>query len=216
MNKRRFIILHCFVLCIGFNISGQEERDWKLRKQKNGIEVFSKDSDGSAFESFRAKTTLSCSIETFVAALQDLEAMPEWAYSVSYVKVLEEKGDTLQIYYSEASAPFPFSNRDGIYQNCYRWKKDKQILRVEIKLLPDYLPVNDGMVRVKGEGFWLVTVSDDGKLDILFQMQVDPGGNIPAWLANLFTDETPYQSLFKLREMIKKEKYQSQNFDFLK
>jgi hypothetical protein len=130
--------------------------------------------------------------------------------------VLKEEGDTLQIYYTEATAPFPFSNRDGIYKNLYRWKKDKQILWVEIQLLPDYLPENTGLVRVIGQGFWEVKVAATGKLDITFQMQVDPGGNIPAWLANLFTDETPYQSLFKLREFIKKEKYQEQNFDFIR
>jgi hypothetical protein len=129
---------------------------------------------------------------------------------------LKEQGDTLQIYYSQATAPFPFSDRDGIYQNLYRWQKEKQILSVEIKILSGYLPENNGLVRVKGEGFWQVKVCDDGKLEIVFQMQVDPGGSIPAWLANLFTDETPYQSLFNFRELIKKEKYQDQYFDFLK
>jgi len=216
MNKLQFVIFVCLMLFFSRITSGQEEGDWKLRKQKNGIDVYSKDADGSAFESFRAKTTFSCSIETFVAALQDLEAMPEWGYNVRNIKVLKEEADTLQIYYSEATAPFPFSNRDGIYQNCYRWNKEKQTLKVEITLLPDYLPVNDGLVRVKGEGYWQVKVCEDGKLDVVFQMQVDPGGNIPAWLANLFTDETPYKSLFKLRELIKKKKYQDQNFDFLK
>jgi hypothetical protein len=216
MNKPGFVIFICLMLFFVRITSGQEEREWKLRKQKNGIEVYSKDADGSSFESFRAKTTFSCSIQTFVAALQDVEALPEWGYNVRSIKVLKEQGDTLQIYYSQATAPFPFSDRDGIYQNLYRWQKEKQILSVEIKILSGYLPENNGLVRVKGEGFWQVKVCDDGKLDIVFQMQVDPGGSIPAWLANLFTDETPYQSLFNFRELIKKEKYQDQYFDFLK
>jgi len=71
------------------------------------------------------------------------------------------------------------------------------------------------VVRVKGSGYWQVDVLDNGLLQISFQMQVDPGGSIPAWLVNMFTGETPYQTLSKIRELVKRPEYQNRNFDFI-
>jgi hypothetical protein len=215
MHKRfikYILILALFVVC---GIFSHAQKKWKLRKDKNDIKVFSKITDQSDFEAFKAKMLVDGSIQDFVAVLKDIESLPDWAHNVKYANLLERSGDTLQIFYSEAKAPFPFRNRDGIYFNRFRWIADSSKLFVDIELLHDYLEVKDKLVRVKGKGFWTVYILETGKLDVTFQMQVDPGGNIPAWLANIFMDNTPYFSMLKLREIMKKEKYRNQRFDFI-
>ena len=215
MHKQFFKYLLLFTIILTCVISSHAQENWELKKDKNGIKVYTNEIEGSDFETFRAEVQLDASIHAFVALLFDLDGMPEWAYSVKYANLLERSGDTLQIYYSEASAPFPFRNRDGIYLNRFRWIADSSRLFVEIELLHDYLEVKDKLVRVNGKGFWSVQVIEDDKLDVTFQMQVDPGGNIPAWLANIFVDDTPYSSMLMLRELIKKQKYQDQRFEFI-
>lgn len=216
MISRILIFLVPVFLVIAKFSSGQEENVWELRKQKNGIEVYSKDTGQSSFEAFSAKTIFTGTVETFVAALQDLPAMTEWSDNAKYMKLLEKSGDTVLIYYHESTAPFPFSNRDGIYKNSYRWNKMQNCLTVKIDILYDYLPLNPDLVRVKGEGFWEVKLLADGKLGITFQLLVDPGGSIPAWLSNMFTDEIPYNTLLKFRDiMMKKTEYQNRKFEFL-
>lgn len=209
------VLVIWMVLWNGFAIS-QVQENWTLSKKKDGIEVFTQKTKDSAFKSFKARMTITGNVESFIALLLDLEAMPEWGSNIKYTRLLERSGDSLQIYYSEASVPFPFSNRDGIYLNRFRWNESKKLLFVEIEILPGYLPVNADMVRVKGSGFWQVDVLSDGLLQITFQMQVDPGGAIPAWLANMFTDETPYESLSKIRELVKRPEYQNRKFDFIR
>lgn len=206
------LIMALVVLC---SIISYAQEGWELRKDKNGIKVFSGVSEQSDFEVFKATMILDESIHTFVAVIRDIASLPDWAYNVKHANLLKSSGDSLQVYYSEATAPFPFKNRDGIYLNRYRWIADSNELFVDIELLPDYLEVKDKVVRAKGKGFWRVIVLKAGKLDVTFQMQVDPGGNIPAWLANIFVDDAPYFTMLKLREIIKKEKYQNQRFDFI-
>jgi len=214
-KSETLILITAFLGCAQFSV-GQEQDGWELRKQKNGIYVYSKETGTSSFNIFRAETTFTGSLETFVAALQDLPAMPEWSDNVKYVKILETEGDSVLIYYLAASAPFPFSDRDGIYKNSYHWDSEQQCLTVKINILEDYLPLNPDLVRVKGQGFWEVKLLADDKLGITFQMLVDPGGSIPAWLSNMFTDEIPYHSLQKFRDiMMVKPQYQNRKFEFL-
>lgn len=215
MNK--FIKGWVFTLLFlaGFTVFGQDDGKWKLKKNKNGIEIFTTQSDTSAFMAFKARMTIQGSVGAFVAVLQDLEHMPDWGYNIEYAWLLEKSGDTLVIYYSEASVPFPFANRDGIYLNRFIWNNQSRQLKVDIELLHNYLEVKEKLVRVKGNGEWLVKVLGDDSLEMIFRMQVDPGGEIPAWLVNMFIDETPYETMVNIREMMKKPEYRQRKYDFI-
>ncbi len=211
-NKLKTIALFIIIFHGGF-IPAQE--DWKLIKEKNGIQVFTKSIDNFDFKSFKAHILLDTSIQSFVAVLNDIENFKDWGYKIMETSLLKRNGDTLQIYYSVAKAPFPYKNRDGIYLNRFKWTSDNKTLSVDIEVLEDYLEANENLVRVKGQGFWKVIVLPTGQLDITFQMQLDPGGNVPAWMANIFVDDSPYYTLLNLKNVIKKNKYQHQKFNFI-
>ena len=205
-----FFLIH--ILC-GNSIFAQE--DWKLAKDKNGIEVYTRSSQKSSFETFKAKMHIKADVNAFVALLFDIEDFYKWGHGVKRAEILERKGDTLQIYYSEAKAPFPFKNRDGIYSNEFSWNADSKELFVKVQLLADYLVLDDNMIRVEGEGYWQVKDLENDSISIIFQMQIDPGGNIPSWLSSLFIDETPYNTFMNLTEFINLDKYQNKSFDFI-
>jgi hypothetical protein len=188
---------------------------WKQESDKDGIQVYSLSIEGSDLKSFKAHMTINGSVHTFIAILQDIENMPEWGYSLKNTELIKNTGDTLQIYYAEASAPFPFENRDGIYLNKFRWDGKNKLLFVEIELLPDYLKKKNKLVRLKGKGYWSVKVLKNDMLDITFSMQVDPGGNIPAWLANTFVNTTPISTMTGLRKVMGDKKYQNRSFGFI-
>lgn len=216
MNK---FLTHCIFIIlflVGNAAFGQDEGSWKLKKNKNGIEIFTTATNTSAFMAFKARMTIEGSVGAFVAVLQDLDHMPDWGYNIEYARLLEKSGDTLQIYYSEASVPFPFANRDGIYLNRFIWNNKTRQLRVDIELLHNYLEVKEKLVRVKGNGEWQINVLSDGQLEMIFRMQVDPGGEIPAWLVNMFIDETPYETMVNIREMMKKPEYRQRKYEFIK
>jgi len=201
---------------IAFSFSGIGQDGWKLEKDKDGIKVYTRDTDKSAFDEFRATIQLNQSIHSFVAVMRDVESLHEWAYNVKNAKPLKMMGDSLQYYYSEVSIPFPFTDRDGIYRNKYIWKSDSSLLIIDIDILPNYIDEKEGLVRIPyGKGFWRVKVLGDSLIDITFQMVVDPGGGVPSWMANMFIDDTPTYTLTKLREVIVKEKYQNRKFNFL-
>ncbi len=49
-----------------------------------------------------------------------------------------------------------------------------------------YFPEQHHRVRVtKFEGFWKLKPTGNGKVEIVLQMHVEPGGKIPSWISNL-------------------------------
>lgn len=207
-------LLIALIFCQHIHVTAQE--DWKQREDKNGITVYSRSSDFSEFDEFKATTTIDQSFHAFVALLQDVDRIPDWMHSVKRSKLLERSGDSIQIYYTEASAPFPLKNRDGVYLNRFKWDGQTRILMVDIEILPDYMEAEKNLVRIsRGKGFWQAKELQEGRIELIFQMQVDPGGSIPSWLANMFVVDTPFQTLTKLKELIQEEQYGEVRFGFL-
>ena len=136
-------------------------------------------------------------------------------YNISEAKLLERPNDTIQIYYAVAKAPWPYKNRDGIYKNILSWDKNSRSLTVEIELLEDERELSKNFVRMGGYGFWRVKEISANELKIDFQMQVDPGGSIKAWLANMFVTDSPFETMTGIREAMSQKKYQGNSFEFL-
>lgn len=213
--EQRTIVLFLFIALTPALLLGQEE--WKSRQDKSGIVIQTRSSDYSEFDEFKAVTLINQSLDAFVAVILDIDRIPDWMHSVEHSRLLERTGDTLQVYYTEASVPFPLKNRDGIYRNRLTWDPAEQTLLVAIEILPDYLEKKDKLVRIsQGRGFWKARVIGPKLLELTFQMQVDPGGSIPTWLANMFVVDTPFETLVKLKEIIGEEKYAEAQFGFLR
>lgn len=212
--NRKFLLVVLVAIQLLNTAAAQES--WTFEKEKDGIKVFTRPSPESPFAEFRATMQLNQPVHALVAVLQDIENMPQWAFNVSHSGFIKEPTATEQFFYTEVSLPFPFANRDAVYRNNYYWYNDSSLLIVDIQMLPAYMEEKENLVRIPlGKGSWRVKVLDDKTLEVTFQMLVDPGGNVPAWLANMFIDDTPVYTLSHLREVIVKEEYQNRKFDFL-
>jgi hypothetical protein len=212
-NNYKYFALLLLFITISTLTPAQEI--WKEESYKDGITIYSGMNEGSDFKSIKAQMLVKGSVHSFVAILQDIENMPDWGYKMNYTELLERAGDTIQIYYAEVTSPFPFDNRDGIYLNIFRWDSTSKNLHVENRMLPDYLGRKDNIVRLEGGGYWNAKVLDNDMLDISFCLQVNPGGNIPAWLVNIMIDTMPFSTMYELRRVMGEKKYEDRNFDFI-
>ena len=200
-SSLRFFLISLLLL-LQFN-SEVKAQEWELVKSSDGIEVFTRTTEAMDYKAFKSVATIEADIESFVALIQDVEVLHEWGYKLKSSELLERNGDTLQIYFAEAKAPFPYRNRYGIYLN-------------EFVLLVNYEFDVDDLVMLKGSGYWKVIQLENQKLKVVFEMQVDPGKGIPAWLSNMFADESPYETMLSVKTELKKAKYQDRAYDFLK
>lgn len=213
MNQSRYFTSLCFLLLLQFQLFGQGE--WEMIKDKEGIRVFTRANQISSFKEFKATMQIEAGVSQFLAVLYDVEGLSDWAYNTIESTLLNRPDDMSQTYYSVAKAPWPYKNRDGIYLNQITWNKTSRELLVEIEMLEQEIETKGDNVRMDGYGYWKIREVSDGKLDIVFQMQVDPGGSIKAWMANMVVSDSPYKTLLGLRDIIHKKKYQGKSYDFL-
>ena len=200
MHQRLFPVT-LGVLLLTFTVSAQE--NWKLVKDEAGIKVYTKYETGSGYKAFKAEMQASCKIKSIVEVLKNSESINNWIVNCKGVKLLKTDGND-QYYYIETSLPFPFKNRDMVFHFQYI-ETDSQQVKVTVTGIPDYLPPNEGIVRLaKANGSWLLTSIDTSKTAITYQMHVEPGGLIPAWLANPFIVNVPFSTFKELRKIIQK------------
>jgi hypothetical protein len=210
-NNFRYI----FFLALFLNVIGasQAQDNWNEVKDKDGIKVFTRTNTVMSFKEFKATMIISGKVNDVLSVLFDVEGLTTWGYNILKSELIERTGDSLQIYYAVAKAPWPYKDRDGIYSNKMIWDKELKTLLVEIDLLEKDMYADNDFVRMDGYGFWKIKERLSGEIEIDFQMQINPGGSIKAWVANMFVSDSPFYTMQKLREALKNEKYQGKTYD---
>ena len=208
------------LLVLSFLVSANllySQSDWKLQKSENGIKVYTRDLPDSNFDEIKTTTNFECSLSDLVALLTDIESHTSWIYQCKQSKLVKTISSTELYYYLETQVPWPASNRDGVV--CFKFSQDSvtKIVTVASQNVPDVLPEFTGIVRVpKLVASWQFTPKADGTVDAEYQLNVNPGGDVPAWIVNMFSVEGPYESITNMKKLLAQNKYKSVKFDFIK
>lgn len=182
-----------------------------LRLQKDWLKIYTCPVPSSDFLSFVGIAVLDASQHSVLNLLNDLDAATEWVWKTREMRILKElSGDEGRIVYQLVSAPWPLSDREIITQSQgYKDPKTEEIF-IKMTAKPDFLPENDNYVRVKQlEGAWNIMPLSEDQCRVVFRLHLEPGGEIPSWLANIAVIDTPYNTMANMREMVKREKYKA-------
>ncbi|AIV52731.1 START domain protein [Burkholderia pseudomallei MSHR7498] len=200
MNTTRFV--SAIAMSVGL-ILGQPsfaQGDWSLAKSADGVKVYVRNVEGSPLREFRGEIQLDSTPEKVVEVLRDADDFSKWMPNVVASKLLKATSNE-QYHYLESKAPWPVTNRDGVYHFTYsRGEGGTVIVRVEAA--PDYVPPRDGKVRIpEANGQWKLVPNSQG-VSVTYQMHMSSGGAIPSWLANQAVVDTPYDTLKALRSYL--------------
>ncbi|MEM9326950.1 MAG: START domain-containing protein [Bacteroidota bacterium] len=191
--------------------------EWQLAKETDGIRVYLRERGDSPIKEFRAVGQVSASMSSVVALLIDAEAAPDWYNHVKEGRLLSEPARDSHLAYTALSFPWPLSDRDMISKFEYKKDKNTGSVRLQVQSVPDHLPPDDKMIRIKRlEGYWMLTPLDGDVVEVRYQFFADPEGSIPGWLINMFLVEDPITAMKNLRDFVQKPKYQQAEIAFLK
>jgi len=200
--KITFVLLFLFATSI-FCALGQGK--WELKKNENGIEVYTRKAVSGNLKEIRVLCELDATRGQLVSTLKDINNYNAWVYSNKKSEILKEENPDKIIYYTQCHLPWPIKDRDIIVE--LNINPTPEILNVVVKCLPDYVPRNTDYIRVPYSlAKWKVTQTTDNKLKVDYTFSLDPGGNIPTWLVNATLTIGPYNSFMKLKEVLKTAK----------
>lgn len=195
----------CFFFLI-LSFKGGAQYNWKLSKDKDGIKIYESDTKNSDFKSIKVECDLEGDADKFFSVMNDVSHYKDWIYHAKTSYILKRISPFEFFYYEETFLPWPLSNRDAVLH--LRIDKDSlgRFLNVNITSVPNYIPAKSGLVRVPHLLLnWTTTSISANSLHHVYIFEIDPGGNLPAWLVNMFADKGPYETFRQLGMALKKQ-----------
>jgi hypothetical protein len=175
--------------------------DWTFQKEENGIKVYTRPSQVSKFNEIKAEFDIQTTTTKLITVISSVDKYPLWVYGTKKTQFMERLNNEEIIYHSEISAPWPFSNRDFYSKLKIHQDPGAKSLTITATGLPNYKPAEEGIVRVPYlHSYWVVTSISPTTLHVVYTTNIDAGGEVPAWLINLFSTRGPIESFTKLKQ----------------
>jgi ribosome-associated toxin RatA of RatAB toxin-antitoxin module len=183
-----------------------DKTDWKLRREESGVKIYTRSVEGSRYEEFRATVTIPKTTLTGVLdVITDVKNYPNTFPNCSSAQVLQQKGKYDDIHYITIKAPWPVADRDAIYEATTSFAKNGKYAQVKLTPHAEYKEIEENFIRVKnGTGYWELEEIAPNTIQVVYQFHADPGGEIPAWIANTVIVINPLKSLESLRDKVEK------------
>lgn len=177
-----------------------DRNEWTLRKEKDGINVYSRRSDFSKFNDTRVDVDLPGTIRQLAAILLDVDRYSDWVYATRTSRMVKKLNPNEVIYYAEVGTPWPASNRDYYADMKISFNADESMSVVSVGM-KDYQPEKKDFVRVPlSRGYWTVTTTGRNRIHLQYILEIDPGGAVPAWILNNFATRAPLETFGNLKK----------------
>jgi hypothetical protein len=181
---------------------------WRLVSERNGIKVYRQDDEGARIKTFRGVTRFPIENPAALEALlNDYAAIPRWMHFISSGEETARVSYLDRTLRFKTELPWPLSDRDVVVRLTVLQNGNDVVIQAvdqpSAAKDPDYVRIPD---LNGGLSFRFFPATKE--TEVTYELVLDPGGNIPAWAANIVLKDTPYFTLLKLRRLIQEPKYQ--------
>ncbi|KDN98305.1 START domain-containing protein [Pseudomonas donghuensis] len=194
------------VLCLLLTLStwaGAAER-WHLAQDEDGIKVYLSEVPGSQYQQFRGVALIKASVRTLSDLQENLRVACKWLYGCADMRLLKVEGDRTWVYLTTA-LPWPASTRDMVILVHSERRDDGSLVR-HLKAVPGMVKHVPGQIRVRQlKGLWTLVPKGEHLTEVTYELQADPAGDIPSWLANQFVLDAPTITLRTLRAVAERQ-----------
>jgi hypothetical protein len=196
------LLLAALILC-----SDQQARadsGWRRIANEDGITVMQRDVAQQSFPTFRGIGTIQASIYDVVAVMSDIPRYSEWMAACLISKELRSVDERLYVIYTRTDAPWPVSDRDAVYRSVVEVNRDRLEVDIRFRAIKNSkVKKVKGVVRMeKLRGHFKLKGLGPTLTRIDYQVDADPEGWVPKWLAKLATRKLPLQTIRNMRKQV--------------
>lgn len=197
-------VLLALSLSVNFVFSQSE---WKYIAGRDGVNVYAKTVPDSRIKAMKAECLLDAEVEEVIALLVDVKAAEKWICHTKSCSLITKISETELYYHTEVSLPWPLDNRDFVtHLKVMRNPADNTTV-VDAPAVPGVMPARNGVVRVShSKNQWTLKPVPGGKTFVVYTLQVDPGGHIPAHVVNMFASRAPIETFSNMRKELRNRK----------
>ena len=198
-------------------VAAGQTSEWELKRDLDGIEVFTRSVDGSPYKEVRSRSTITgVTLSSLVALIEDAEACPNWADKCAESYLVERVSPTESLIYTHNDMPFPVSDRDVVARVIWQQNTEPLSVTMTSTAISGVVEAKRGRLRLtNANALWEFSPNLDGSITVVNQAHIDPGSSIPGWVTNMLLVDTPFETMKSYLSEVVKPKYQSANIEFV-
>lgn len=179
---------------------------WEYVLHDAGIVVHQKQQPGRDFPTFRGVGVVEENIFQVLAVLRDVGRHGQWMERSKNTHMIRKTDEFHYTVYGRTDAPWPVSDRDAVFRSSAKVEYDKKRVTVRFWAVRSKLkPPVSGVVRMtRLRGFFRFQAIAEGRTRVTYQVDADPQGSLPGWIARAATKTLPLKTLKGLRRQARK------------
>lgn len=209
MHIHRYFILACLAMAGVFTaLRAQQPDHWIYRGEKEGIKIYHQKTPGMLH--IKLSTSVKVPLSGIAALFSDVDHYSDWGYKISESHLLKRNSPNDVWFYAKYDFPWPMEDRDVILHSQLEQDPSTRNIRILNTAYPEYLPENEGIVRIKNTTTrWNIIPGDGGWVYIEQQISTDSAEGLPDWVIKLTADTGPFETAKNLRRLLSGVKYQT-------
>jgi hypothetical protein len=137
--------------------------------------------------------------------LTNVPQLKNWIFHSKSSELVKKNSPYDLVYRGETEMPWPMSNRDIVIHLRINTDSLPEFLTITGSSEPGLVPESGKNVRVKHyKASWKVSQINPNSIRIHYVLELDPGGSVPGWIANMFVAKGPFETFSNLEKELKK------------
>ncbi|MFP4620878.1 MAG: hypothetical protein ACLFM7_06170 [Bacteroidales bacterium] len=205
------------ILFLLFPLNIHPDNQWELIKDKRGIKIYSKSGDNSEYIEIKGVSEVRSNLTAFVALMKDVNGFENWMHAAKETSLIEKNNEYHFSYYLHSDIPWPAKDRDVVLNFRIFRDTSHQVIYTTASNLKGKIPKKEGIRRIPSvKSSWRFVPIEGNRVKIIFETLVNPGIQLPDWLAEKIYQLAPYHTIKNMKQTVQKEKYQSARIDLNK
>lgn len=177
----------------------QQNNEWVYEQEKKGIKVFTKKGKWGNLRDSKAVMLVNGTPQQIYELLTDFNNYSSWYPRCSKSRILARLNENEMIVQLHFNAPWPVKDRDCILR-VKTVREANGTITIYQTSEPKYVREETDVVRIHQiQATWKLTPKNGGT-EVLNEYASNPGGNIPDWLTNSQSVETPMATFETIQE----------------
>jgi Polyketide cyclase / dehydrase and lipid transport len=192
-----FFLLFALATVRTFAAAGDQ---WELELEKEGIRVYTQLEGSSPYKQVKVTATINAPKDKVMEILLAFGNYNRWMNQVEQSYLVNQADSAYYVFILE-DADWPMQNR---YQ-VSKLEVNQSFARSKVKFraVPNFIEKRTDAIQIKQhEGYWELENRSDHQCVLEYVLIQNPGGHVPPWLANFHAVENPYQSVYRLKELV--------------
>ena len=186
--------------------------EWELVKDGGGVAVYESKWEGYSENQYKGVSVIEQPVEVIAAVLSDIASYPEWFHRCTEARKLKNNETSVLdfLLYIVINVPWPFEDRHGIFQaqTTVDPVSEKIVIHSAARAESDIPPHKDYIRITNSTQRWILEKLTLQTTRITFINQTGSSGSMSAFITNLGSQATVYQSLINMRSVAGRPRYE--------